>query len=496
MKKLPQNRLVLAIIAVFIIVFVLFYSSKKISEPSQLIPLATVSLTSLEVNVDAVGELDSEKSITISSELREEGKIIFLIEDGTKLEERDVLVRIDPTPFEQKVDDIKAKLDECNIIVAAQQQTLELEKIQAEREINNAEYDYQVAVLEFQKLEKGDGPLELSRLEGAALEAKKLYEDLKGFIQDLVALEEKGYSNPLEIAQAKGRLEKLEKSYEIARKQFESYKDYIFPTLIKTASTKVERTKMIIDQTKRAVSFKVGKSIAELNKSKQELNNYKDLLKSAQIELEKTIIRAPQPGLVVLKEAYRDGEMRKPRVGDVVIQNQPILFLPDVSSMIVKVLIREVDLHKIEIGKPAFIQVDAYPEVVFEGKVSFIGVLAERREEVRGVEKYFRVHVIIQEPNSRLRPGMTARVKIVAQEEKEKTLTIPIHSVFQEEGKNFCYVPRQNGFEMREVLLGSQNEEVVEVCEGLEKGEKVCLSRPPSDIVNTVTLVKNAKKSN
>ena len=494
-KRLLNNKYVLAAGGVGIILFVIWFFVLRGAPEIQAVPLATVGLSEFEVNVHAVGELDSEKSITISSGLREEGKIVYLIDDGSPVEAEDDLVRLDPTPFEQKVSELTSQVNEWNALVASQQQSLEWEKIQAEREVQSAQFDNQVAVLELQKLEKGDGPLEISRLEGAMLDAKKKYNDLNGYIKDLVELERKGYSNPLEIAQAKERVDKLKEGYEVATQQYESYKDYILPTLVKTARAKVEKTKMIIEQTKKGSGFKIGMALAELNKGKQEYQTLKRMLQDAQAELEKTVIKAPQKGLVVLKEAYRDGEMRKPRIGDTVIQNQPVLFLPDISSMMAKVLIREVDLHKIDIGKAVEVRVDAYPDLSFNGEVSFVGILAERRQEVRGGEKYFKVNISIDEPDSRLRPGMTARVRILAQEKIEKTIAVPIHAVFQVEDRRFCFIARPGGYEMREVSTGAQNEEFVQVLDGLRKGEKVCLSRPPQRMVRSTRYLEMIQKA-
>ena len=496
MIKVDRKTVIMGVIVVMAVSVFLFVLFSRNTNRMQTIPVATVGYKNFEVNVNAVGELDSEKSVTISSGLKEEGKIVFLIEDGTRVKQKDVLVRLDPAPFEEKVLQLTSKVNEWNALVAAQQQTLEWEKIQAEQEIETSKYDFQVAELELQRLEKGDGPLELSRLEGAMLEEKKKYEELKGYITDLEGLEKKGYSNPLEIAQAKERVDKLKKSYEVTRQQYESYRDFILPTLLKSAKAKVEKTKMLIEQTRKGAGFKIGKAIAELNKSKQEYKTYRQLLSEAKTELEKTTIHASQKGLVVLKESYRDGEMRKPRVGDKVIRNQPILFLPDISSMMAKILIREVDLHKIDIGKPVNIRVDAYPDLSFEGEVAFIGILAERRREVRGGEKYFKVNATIHEPDNKLRPGMTARVRILSEAKKEKTIAVPIHAVFQEEEKQFCYIARPQGFEEREILLGAQNETFVQVVRGIQKGEKICLSRPPEARVKTTQYLEEIQETN
>jgi HlyD family secretion protein len=460
------------------------------------IPLAAVTYKPLEVSVNAVGQLDSVNAVTISSELKGEIKIIWLIEDGTMVKTNDVLAKFDPQKFEENVFDLTSKVKEWEALVNAHEQLYEWEKNQAYREIRTAEYDLKVAKLELQKLIEGDGPLELSRLEEELTEKTAKYDELKGYIEELKELEKKGYQYPVEIAQAIKKLEMLEKEYFVAKKKYESYKNFFLPTSIETAKSKVERAKMILNQVKKGVGFKIGKANAELKKSKNEVEKFKRQLKNAENDLKKTVMRSPQAGLVVLKENFQKGEFRKPRVGDMIYHNQPILFLPDISTMMVKVLIREVDLNKLKLGKKVLITVDAYPDIKLTGKVSFIGALAERREEIKGSEKYFKANVQIVEKEELLRPGMTARVKIIAKEGREDVLTVPINAIFQENGKYFVFVDVQNSFQKREVRVGLQNLESAEILEGVEKDERVGLIKPEESKIKSVKYLKNMGKNN
>jgi HlyD family secretion protein len=461
---------------------VLFLALKKNGTPAE-IPLAEAAFKNFEVNIDAVGQLDSVNAVTIGSELKGEVKIIYLIEEGTKVKKGDILVRFDSKPFEDNVDTLEAKVEEWKAVVDAQKQLLQLEKNQAVQEIKAAEFDLEVARLELQKIEQGDGPLELSRLESERIEKKTGYDELKGYIKDLRDLEKKGFAYPVEISQSNKKLEQLKKEYDVAKQKYETYKNFFLPTSIETARAKMERAEMLIQQTQKGVGFKIGKAIADFSKAEQELEKYKKELENERIQLEKTTILSPQDGLVVMKENFQNSEYRKPRVGDIVFRNQPILFIPDISAMMVNVLIREVELNKLRIGKKVNITVDAYPEMKLTGKVSCIGALAERRKEISaGGEKYFKVIILVKEKEELLRPGMTARIKIIIRE-GEKALLIPIEAIYDEKGMNYVYIPQFNGYRKQEVTVGLQNLESVEILKGLKKGERVCLLKPPSSMI-------------
>ncbi len=70
------------------------------------------------------------------------------------------------------------------------------------------------------------------------------------------------------------------------------------------------------------------------------------------------------------------------------IQNQPLLYLPDISAMIVKTQVREIDLHKLVKNQECKVQVDAYPDSVLEGQVAFIGALASENFRIEPIKSW------------------------------------------------------------------------------------------------------------
>jgi multidrug efflux pump subunit AcrA (membrane-fusion protein) len=73
---------------------------------------------------------------------------------------------------------------------------------------------------------------------------------------------------------------------------------------------------------------------------------------------------------------------------------------------------------------------------------------------------------------------MTCRLSLVSRSVTQ-VLAVPIQAVFSEEQKAFCYVMKKQGsFERRQVTVGSQNADVVEIAEGLREGEKISMTKP------------------
>lgn len=473
-----KKRHIVIIGAIGLVGFILAGFVKPGSQEIEL-PLATVSPASFEIKVNTVGVLDAARSHMVTSSIRgDKGKIIYLIDDGAHIKEEDVLVRFDPTPFEEDVHRLTGDMRAREAVVDAAEQVLEWEKSLVEREIKTAGFNLRVSELELKRLKKGEGPLQMAQLKGEMEKAKHRYTRQGSFINDLDELQNKGYSNPTEIAQAREKAQGYREEYEVAQEKYTSYQEFVLPSQIETLKAGVQQSEMELEQTRTGGVFRVAKVTAALEKARRELETAKSALEHARNELEKTVICAPFSGIAVLYESHIKNQKRRPRIGDTIWQNQPLLYLPDISSMIVKTRVREVDLHKIFLGQTCTVQVDAYPNALFDGRVAAIGVLAEERFEGGRGEKYFRLTVAINGEDSRLRPGMTARMSVLTDNVKNVS-SVPIPAIFNEKGKKYCYLHTEHSFRKVAVSLGRQNEDFVEILSGLKEGEKICLVKPP-----------------
>jgi HlyD family secretion protein len=443
--------------------------------------LAQAAHQNFEIRVNTVGTLDAARSHMVSSMVRgDKGKIIFLIEDGKKVAPDDILIQLDPTPFEGEIKHLKEEVISLEAAADASIQLLEWEKNQAEQEIRSAEFNYRVAGLELIKLVEGEGPLQLAQLKGEMEKAKEEFSKFSAYLEDLDALKKKGFNNPTELLQAKNKTADLQSSFAIANQKYTSYKDHVLPSLVETAKAKVEKTDMEQMQIRKGSVFKIAKAVASTKEAEGKLNAARSSLLLAEDELAKTNITAPFAGIAILYEAFRDGQNRKPRVGDSVWQNQPLLYLPDIASMVVNTQVREVDLYKVSIGKLCTVRVDAYPDVLYDGEISLIGVLAAKRFETGFGEKFFHLSIAVKTLDQRLRPGMTARISVLT-ETVSDALSIPVQAVFSDKSEKYCYRPGKNTLEKVVITTGRQNEDFVEILSGLVLHDSVSLVRPKND---------------
>src|SRR3954452_8566583 len=115
-----------------------------------------------------------------------------------------------------------------------------------------------------------------------------------------------------------------------------------------------------------------------------------------------------------------------------------VLFsVADVSKMIVKAGVNEVDIGKIRVGMPVKVTLDAYLKVAFAGRIDRIAPAVRIDDKVR----VFDVEIRLDAQGRELRSGMTANIEVLG-EKKDKVLTVPVESVFQRDEGEMVFVKK------------------------------------------------------
>lgn len=194
-------------------------------------------------------------------------------------------------------------------------------------------------------------------------------------------------------------------------------------------------------------------------------------------------VKAPIDGVVMRyqKEESRDASFML-RVGDAVTglaeSNNPtyLMTVADLSKLVVRMRISEMDVLKLREGMPVKVTVDALRGVDFPAKVSVVSPQAEKDQN--GIRS-FRVDVSLDKNDPRLKPGMSARVDGLL-DSRKGILKIPLSAVFEEGGKEFAYVDAGAKEKARKVplKLGLRSETDAEMLEGPKTGEKLLTEKP------------------
>lgn len=203
----------------------------------------------------------------------------------------------------------------------------------------------------------------------------------------------------------------------------------------------------------------------------------------ARATLEKTEVRAPFDGIVVLKDA-EVGEVVSPNVQGGTSARGSVVTMVDFASLEVQAEVPETSLAAVVIGRGASIYLDAFPERSYPGRVDRIWPTANRTKAT--VE----VRVAFLERDERLRPEMGVRVVFEAEgAEKpvaldaaavEPAVLIPVDAVVKLGGESGVFVLERDRVSFRKVSLGSERASRRVVLSGLSEGDTIVLAPPDS----------------
>lgn len=215
---------------------------------------------------------------------------------------------------------------------------------------------------------------------------------------------------------------------------------------------------------------------ADVEKAEVEVQRATDKVNLARRELEQMTINAPIPGLVVYLDVWKGGSMGKVQEGDSPWPGQGLINLPDLSEMLVKTTVSEVDANKVDTGQEVRITLDAFPERQYSGKVIKKSTLARRKDNNSKIN-VFDVEVAIVDHDENFKPGMSASAMIIVDEIPD-IVYVPLEAVFEKEGQTLVYLKNKS---KREVQVGRKNDMAIEIVDGLEGDEEVCLIDPTLD---------------
>jgi HlyD family secretion protein len=211
-------------------------------------------------------------------------------------------------------------------------------------------------------------------------------------------------------------------------------------------------------------------------------------LQQAETDLSHTTIVSPIAGKAVLLNAHE---------GEVVItgtMNNPgsvIAVIADLSEILVEAEVGETEVVGVRLGLPAKIHIDAVPDKDYSGHVAEIGSSAAARQGAGAGIRYFKVKVAIDNPDERLRPGMSSQVSIITST-AGNALAVPIQSVVErvppskakkkgtdeQEDENapkkkYVFVIKGGNVKMTEVTTGISDSTHVAILSGVKAGDQV-----------------------
>jgi HlyD family secretion protein len=243
------------------------------------------------------------------------------------------------------------------------------------------------------------------------------------------------------------------------------------PTTIRQAEISLDKAERALDQSIKGYSLRVEQAKSDMRTNQKNFYDQQKRVSDLRELLSKFDIKAPSPGMVIYK---RDRMGNKRKIGSTINPwDNVVATLPDMSSMISKTYVNEIDVSKVKAGQKVEIVVDAFPEKSYIGSV--IGVANIGEQLPNADAKVFEVMIKVDGSDPILRPSMTTGNKIITKTISD-VIYIPLESV-QAGNDSIPFVYLKNG-NKEVVILGESNENHVIIEQGLNAGTQLYLSTP------------------
>ena len=412
------------------------------------------------------GEIESAENVEIKSEVRSRSSagtsILEIVPEGTVVKKGDFLVRLD---------DASLQKDLLRQRISVHQSKATLVKATA---------DVEAAKLALQEYLSGSFRENEEQLESSEFVSKENLRRAQEYLVYSKKLAAKGYVSEAQLEADQFAVEKARKELDLAQTKLE---------VLRTHSRKAKVNDL-------------NASILTAEARLQSAQNSYQLEKTQEVEIEEQIVKcmvlSPAAGEVTYANNTNSGasDVILIEEGKQVRENQTIIRLPNVSLLRVRAKVNENRIEKVRPGMKCTILIDAMRDLQLDGKVESVSEypLPSVSRYTSHIKEYA-TEIVINNPPSGVRTGMTAKVTIKS-EFVENTLQVPLTAIFRKEGKTFCITGDENGdMEIREIKLGSYNMNMAVVLGGLKVGERIVLNpdyfRPSLELTESQSLILN-----
>lgn len=213
-------------------------------------------------------------------------------------------------------------------------------------------------------------------------------------------------------------------------------------------------------------------AVSTLQISQASLISAQERLKNEKISYADTEIRAPING-IVLQKLVEEGQIIASGISASTGGTQ-LLTVGDMSHIIVKAEVDEVDIGKIKIGQEVRLEVDAFPNQIFQGKLTRILPQGVNKSNVT----VFNIEIDVTDPQkSLLKAGMTATAKIMI-DERTHILTLPTYAIQTRRGKPVVLIRDGKQYTQKTIKTGITDFDRIEILSGLSEGDEVYFVLP------------------
>jgi len=445
------------------------------AEASEFSLTATAERKTLPIIISAGGELANADAVQVVCELEgQEHKIIEMLPEGTRVEVDQVVIRLDPSAINDRLAEKQITVTQAEATAKAAAEQLKIEKNLAESLIAEAELTLTLAALDREKYEEGEYLVELNDLQGSIALAKADLQDAKDELEHFQDLVKKGFRTPEQLRSKEQAVKRAEHNLSRDEERLRVLDTYTRKRQLVELKAKELEAERELERAKSSAAAVVVKAETDLEVAEATAKLERQQLERIRKQLEYCEIRAPTSGVLV----YAKDKNKQIEPGGSVHYKQKLFSIPSSDEMRVDAYVHEAQIKKVKPGTRAEVRVDAFPNVVLQGKIETVASYydATRHWMSGGVKEYATVVSIDDTSSVPLRTGMTTEVRIFA-DTIEDQLVVPLAAVAFKGGEHYCFGvgTDQKKASLIPVEIGLNTTDYVAIEEGLSEGDRVYL---------------------
>ena len=380
------------------------------------------------------------------------------------------------TPASAKTDDsvlARVKKGDFHVVVtsAGELRAKKFVQVQGPLNMQQAEiYQTKISTLvpEGTVVKEGDVVAELDRSGIAA----KLSEVSLALQKAEAQLTQAQLDSTLNLSTAREDMKTMELSLEEKRLAKEQAA-YESPSVKRQVEIDYEKATRQLAQAKVNYKTKTEQAIAKMAEVGADVQRQRNKLKNVQEVLGAFTIKAPSPGMVIYVKEWNG---KKKGIGSQVNAWDPtVATLPDLGQMESLSYVNEIDVRKIAAGQKVTVSLDSDPTKKLAGTVTAVANVGEQRPNADS--KVFEVKILLAQPDTTLRPGMTTSNAIETNTVKN-ALYVPLEAVAVDGTTPFVFKRDGARVTKQQVETGLANENEIVIAKGLGADDRVMLTAP------------------
>ncbi|MCX6247984.1 MAG: HlyD family secretion protein [Bacteroidetes bacterium] len=242
----------------------------------------------------------------------------------------------------------------------------------------------------------------------------------------------------------------------------------------KQVANDVEKAERALDQAKKNYELQYRKEVANMDDANATYSQAQRKLEQMQDKIKMFTIFAPKKGMVIYSRNWNGARQLEGSTVDT-WGDCTVAELPDLSKMISKTYVNEIDISKIKVGQTVKIGIDAFPDKRFTGVVKDVANVGEQLPNTNA--KVFEVNILINEFDSVMRPSMTSKNTIVTSS-ISNVLFSPIEAVISTDSVTYVFKKKSGSIIKQQVIAGESNDNEIILKAGVKENDELLLLPP------------------